>query len=697
MGVNILRIMPAFVLLLLAGFSAVGWGSALSRILRIQPNTGERGLLGLLCLGITGAMIHFMVPISPAVQYACLGAGILGLAFYATDIGTVTSVSLSAVAFTCVFLHPRPGPFHDNGLYHMPTIQWITHAPLIPGIVNLHGRLAFNSLFFIIEAYVDQIPIGWVGNSLIALFIVLAAFERLVAQWRKQENVVGFWFLITYVALFIFGRTQLIVWLGQTDADGVVAALIAYWSYLLLEYAQQLRDGTVSSLLILLAAFAVMCKLSAAPALIFTMGLVLLRDAKSVSRRTLIATAAFLLIWCSRGFLQSGCALYPLPQSCVYSVPWATGVADVEGQSLGARSWARVPGEINYAAVLANWAWFRPWLSNIRQQPITKEWLIGVALGICGILHHLFFRRALERGFVLAAIASLIGIGYWFWAAPDPRFGRGFITSFAVLGASLFVAPLLNKPVIRRTCLVMLFGVGIAWTAYSARDRSWMAIAAIPKTLVVPKDLSDGRRIWIPYQGDQCWDTLPCVPAYTYQPEYFTRVQWRAYQTSAPRDVLQPVHLPLALPIRVNAGGEEYRDSNGNTWTQDIGFLNGAPYREGTGPIAGTNDPDLYRTFHFVTDGSLVCEFPVPNGDYVITLRFAETFFESSDRRVFDVSLNDTLVYSHLDVFKATGGKDKALDLSYKVRVTNGKVTISLAALKSNAMISGLEILPAKP
>jgi hypothetical protein len=41
----------------------------------------------------------------------------------------------------------RPPTNGDSGEYHFNTIRWINAFPIVPGLGNLHGRLAFNQSF----------------------------------------------------------------------------------------------------------------------------------------------------------------------------------------------------------------------------------------------------------------------------------------------------------------------------------------------------------------------------------------------------------------------------------------------------------------------------------------------------------------------------------------------------------------------
>ena len=43
----------------------------------------------------------------------------------------------------------------DSGLYHVPTIEWLTAYPIVPGLGNLHARYGFNQSYFLYAALID--------------------------------------------------------------------------------------------------------------------------------------------------------------------------------------------------------------------------------------------------------------------------------------------------------------------------------------------------------------------------------------------------------------------------------------------------------------------------------------------------------------------------------------------------------------
>ena len=68
---------------------------------------------------------------------------------------------------------------HDTNLYHFSWIRWTNEYPAVPGIANLHSRLAMNSGFLLFAALTDNA--WWDRESawLIAGLFVVFAFCRL--------------------------------------------------------------------------------------------------------------------------------------------------------------------------------------------------------------------------------------------------------------------------------------------------------------------------------------------------------------------------------------------------------------------------------------------------------------------------------------------------------------------------------------
>ena len=105
--------------------------------------------------------------------------------------------------------------------------------------------------------------------------------------------------------------------------------------------------------------------------------------------------------------------------------------------------------------------------------------------------------------------------------------------------------------------------------------------------------------------------------------------------------------------------------------------------------IAGTPDAPLYRSCRYDL-GTI--QVAVPNGNYQVTLKFCEPHFKAAGQRIFDVQVQGETVLANLDIF-AKVGSFAAFDFTAKdVAVTDGRLTVKLAARTSLPCISAIAI-----
>jgi hypothetical protein len=166
--------------------------------------------------------------------------------------------------------------------------------------------------------------------------------------------------------------------------------------------------------------------------------------------------------------------------------------------------------------------------------------------------------------------------------------------------------------------------------------------------------------------------------------------------------------------FRVNCGGPDYKDSNGNTWLADrekksadtwgsVSWTKQFPgmpaffasQRQTYAPIQGTSDWPLLQTFRYGLQ-QLRYEFPVPDGDYRVELYFKEPWWgwggmDCKGWRVFDVAINNKTVIKNLDIWSKVG--HRALKQVVDVHVTGGQLSISFPRVAvGQAVISAIAI-----
>ncbi len=169
---------------------------------------------------------------------------------------------------------------------------------------------------------------------------------------------------------------------------------------------------------------------------------------------------------------------------------------------------------------------------------------------------------------------------------------------------------------------------------------------------------------------------------------------------------------------RINCGGNEYKDVNGQTWVSDKylkksdtktwGSTSWASRFEGLhpvlgsqrqtyDPITGTKDWKLFQTFRYGAK-ELKYNFPVEPGEYLVEFYFAEPWYGTGggltcdNWRKFDVAINGNIVINDLDIWREAG-HDGALKKTVKISTNKDILEISFPEIVSGqAIISAIAI-----
>ena len=98
----------------------------------------------------------------------------------------------------------------------------------------------------------------------------------------------------------------------------------------------------------------------------------------------------------------------------------------------------------------------------------------------------------------------------------------------------------------------------------------------------------------------------------------------------------------------------------------------------------------LYQSEHFA-NGPFQYQFAVPNGSYTVNLKFAEIFFTSGGRRIFNVAINGQTVLSGFDPAQAAGAFT-AVNRAFPVTVSTGQILIQFTPVADLPTVSAIEI-----
>jgi hypothetical protein len=141
-----------------------------------------------------------------------------------------------------------------------------------------------------------------------------------------------------------------------------------------------------------------------------------------------------------------------------------------------------------------------------------------------------------------------------------------------------------------------------------------------------------------------------------------------------------------AQTVRIRCtNSESYTASDGTAWQADQYSTGGQQLYTGY-LVANTADPTLYRWARQGYYGDFSYNIPIANGNYQLTLKFAEIQYASAGARVFNVTINGAAVLTNFDIV-AQAGYWTAIDKQFPVAVTNGAVQINMHGVKGVGLL----------
>lgn len=137
----------------------------------------------------------------------------------------------------------------------------------------------------------------------------------------------------------------------------------------------------------------------------------------------------------------------------------------------------------------------------------------------------------------------------------------------------------------------------------------------------------------------------------------------------------------------INCGGPAFLASDGIQYEADTLFTGGHIDAFPGNAVANTEDDLLYN---YARSNHSAYNIPVANGSYTVTLRFAETFFNANNKRVFDASIEGALVADDLDLHAVAPGKWVAYDRNFTTTVSDGMLNLNFSSSVNNALLNAI-------
>lgn len=486
---------------------------------------------------------HRVSPVDGRVLPLVMVVGLLGIGLNTRPLARLLAPRLRVVAAVCAVAaglalwlanHTvmQPG-IYDSGLYHLNAVRWAKEFALVPGLGNLHGRLAFNNSSFLYTAMLDVGPFAQrshqVASGFLMWLLLINCAHGGVRLWsvprgREAPDL--------YYALCLAPLLAWIVNSGYASSpspDVPCFVLAIFLGGELLRFLGPRPTGEEGRAMVPLAGLCLLAMVGITVKLTFAAFAVALGAVavcvhawrvrtldRIVAALTLVVALAVLVLvqWSIRGVVLSGYPAYPATLGVV-PVDWAIPAEVAQQMAQGVKAWARQP-HVPPETVLHSWSWLGPWSRRVwwaHRLELTFP-LLGSVLAV-GLVVYRLRRGCLRPGLrglaLLPAVAALL---VWFLAAPDPRFqgALAWVLCNSLLALGLPATPRAQAWTLLAQALLVL-GLCVKPIDFI---RTWKDPGPSRQAAMKMMVTRSGLAVYVPVTGDQVWNSeLPATPYFS--------------------------------------------------------------------------------------------------------------------------------------------------------------------------------------
>ncbi len=460
---------------------------------------------------------------------------------------------------------------NDSGIYHFNSIRWLNESPIVLGLGNLHGRLAFNQSLFAYVAYLNLFPLFNHGHNIANSFLWLLLFAECLwgvikfifikvdGDLYSLPKITPVYFLPVILYIALYSRISS----PTPDNTSSILQILIFINFVrILDTYPVIRiDNVLVFYLLILSATSVTIKLSNLFYVLSLSFILLYFWLKSIGRfnfhppkllvQISLLPMLILSIWGLRGYLFSGCPVYPSTFGCI-NVHWSVPIEAVKSEADWVYSWARWPYQPP-EKVLNSWEWFKPWFNAevMGNVPGLIYPLIVFASGMIACIILMIQKPSTRNIFlkwIILIVPVLVGISFWFFLAPGMRFAHSIFWILPVASTLIFLAMYESfKKISWRIILITFIIVNgcISWILLSDITRflniSPGGYMPIPSEPLIEQTTFSGLKVLTPIESDRCWDSnLPCTPYYNAALTFNDEIIFPEFFIKSPKNPLSP-------------------------------------------------------------------------------------------------------------------------------------------------------------
>jgi hypothetical protein len=435
---------------LLITLSVIGHGFILSRLVNkelLTFNVGYIGLIGLLSLVIISYVTIFFVKHDYLHNLILHSVGLVSFFFHIKERETNGDIFKLLILFSILFCGLLIIRNHDDfNYYHFTYSLGLTENKIFFGLGNFqHGYKHHSSIFFLNSIIYLPFIKFYLFHSISWITLVFVNFIILDFILNKKKIEKFDFKLVFYLITFLFINFKFYRIGGHgTDISGQLILFIL----LPLIYSSLKKDNFKTNLdiIILLISYIVTLKAFFILNFIFLFSFFAFHKIKKIFRYILSSKAILtsfitLSLLTSINISYTGCAIYPIKQSCFFKeISWTLKKNDVEHLSQWYEIWAKAGAGPNYGVenpeiYIEKFNWVSNWYGKYFEYKGLET--IGGILFLLVLLIIIFYSKnkkipnQINKKIILILyFLSFILFFEWFYNRPSLRYGGYYLLCF---------------------------------------------------------------------------------------------------------------------------------------------------------------------------------------------------------------------------------------------------------------------------
>ena len=320
---------------------------------------------------------------------------------------------------------------YDTGLYHAQSIRWIEEYGLVPGLGNLHSRLAYNSASFSLSALYSMAFLG--GRSFHCCAGFLAFLLSVVCMKGFRKGMLKKPLLSDFVR--IMGIYYLLNIFDEMISPASDYFMVLLTFYILIKWTELLERKEQSyfpyALLCVMSVLVVSVKLSGALLLLLVLkpAWQMIREKCIWEIMKFIVLGIFVIApFLARNVLLSGWLVYPFTAVDLFDVDFKIpkGMADYDAKEI--QVWGRGFSDVaRYNEPLGKW--LRSWIADL--DDVNKVFLAlavsGVFLLVMLAVYAVIRKKKDMADYIYIGAVVAVCFLFWLTSAPLIRYGCIFL------------------------------------------------------------------------------------------------------------------------------------------------------------------------------------------------------------------------------------------------------------------------------